>query len=211
MRAALCLALLAFAAPALADDTIADQAQKAFQLYAGGMSQQDFLSAKYGIDLFRNIAGNWVRLNGPDNKSGAETYGADTAKFCGGHGAFTLSSGDPLILTLTTNLAGSNFSQTYTLIGGSTFAEHTDPGPYLEAAGLGKDKTGDQADEQRGLLLSLANGLVQIYRPSADILVLTRDRGYPVVMARCPASPAPATPPASSAEPSSASSSEAKP
>ena len=53
MRAALCLALLAFAAPAFADDTIADQAQKAFQLYAGGLSQQDFLSAKYGNDLFR--------------------------------------------------------------------------------------------------------------------------------------------------------------
>ena len=185
MRAAICLALLAFAAPALADDTIADQAQKAFQLYAGGLSQQDFLTAKYGNDLFQGIAGNWVRLNGPDNKSGAETYGADTTKFCASHAAITLISLSPLALTLTTNLAGANFNQTYTMVAGSTFAEHTEPGPYLHAAGLGPDKTGDAADQQRAFLLSLANGQVQIYRPSPDILVMTRERGYPVVMARC--------------------------
>ena len=51
-----------------------------------------------------------------------------------------------MVTTLTTNLAGPNFSQPYSLIAGSTFAEHTEPGPYLEAAGLGPDKTGDDYD-----------------------------------------------------------------
>ena len=195
MRAAICFALLALASPAAAADSIADQAQQAFQLYAGGLSQQAFLSAQYGNDLFKGIAGNWVRLNGPDNKSGVETYGTDTPKFCQSHAALTLASSSPLVLTLTTNLAGSNFTQSYALIAGATFAEHTDPAPYFEAAGLGPDKTGDTADQQRAVLLSLANGIVQIYRPSSDVLVMTRDRGYPVVMARCPATPAtPVTP-----------------
>ena len=188
--AALLLAILA--APAAAADTgIADQAKAAYAMYAGGLSQQDFATARYGKALFADIAGNWVRLNGPDT-SGIETYGADTEKFCQTAAALTLSSSSSLTLTLKTNLKGGNFSQQYTLIAGATFGEYTEPSAYLDAIGLGPEKTGDQADQQRAVLLSLANGLVQIYRPSADILVLTRDRGYPIVLARCPAGSAPA-------------------
>jgi hypothetical protein len=190
MRSALVSVCLFFAmssSPVLAEEGIADQAEHAYATYAGGLSQQAFLSAQYGEALLDHVAGNWVRLNGPDPKSGAETYGADTARFCQGQAALTLSSSGPLALTLTTNLKGTNFTQQYSLIAGSTFGEHTDPTTYLGALGLGPDKTGDAADQQRALLLSLANGLVQIYRPSADILVMTRDRGYPIGLARCPA------------------------
>lgn len=185
----LVLLLLTAATPVAAADTIADQAQAAYQTFAGGLSQQAFLGAQYGNDLFRNVAGDWVRLNGPANKSGVETYGADTQKFCQTQARLTLASDSPLTLSLTTNLKGENFSQQYTLIAGSTFGEHTDASAYLGAIGLGPDKTGDAADQQRALLLSVANGLVQIYRPSEDILVMTRDRGYPIVLARCPAAP----------------------
>lgn len=185
---AACLLLISLTSHAAAAETIADQAQHAYGVFAGGLSQQAFLSAEHGQTALRNIAGNWVRLNGPDNKTGTETYGADTEKFCKTSAALTLASPTPLSLTLTTNLKGSNFSQSYELIAGSTFGEHTDPVSYLAAVGLGPDKTGDGFDQQRALVLSLANGLVQIYRPSDDILVLTRDRGYPIVLARCPAS-----------------------
>ena len=188
--AALLLALLAAPATA-ADTTIADQAKNAYSAFAGGLSQEDFLSARYGKSLFFNVAGNWVRLNGPDNASGMETYGADTDKFCKTNAALTLTSPGPFSLVLTTNLKGGNFSQQYTLVAGSTFGEYTEPTAYLDAVGAGPEKTGDQADQQRALLLSLANGLVQIYHPSADILVMTRDRGYPIVLARCPAGAAP--------------------
>jgi hypothetical protein len=181
------LPLLAAPAFAAEDPGIADQASTAYQLYAGGMSQQAFMGAKYGGRLFDGIAGNWVRLNGPDPKTGIETYGVDTAKFCTSAAALTLASPTPFTLTLSTNLKGNNFAQEYTLVAGSTFGEYTDPAPYLNAVGLGPEKAGDQADQQRALLLSLANGLVQIYRPSADILVMTRDRAYPIVLARCPA------------------------
>ena len=187
MRPAIVLLALALATPAIAADGIADQAEQAYAMFAGGLSQQAFLSAQYGDRLLSNVAGNWVRLNGPDPKSGAETYGADTARFCQSQAALTLKSDTPFTLTLTTNLKGANFSQQYSLIAGSTFGEHTDPAAYLGTLGLGPDKTGDAADQQRALLLSLANGLVQIYRPSPDILVMTRDRGYPIVLARCPA------------------------
>ena len=184
---AICLLLAVLTAPALAaDDTIADQAERAYSVFAGGLSQQGFLSAHYGDKVFGNIAGNWVRLNGPDNKTGIETYGSDREKFCKSQAAVTLASPSTVTMTLTTNLKGGNFSQTYSLIAGSTFGEHTDPGPYLSAVGLGPDKTGDAADQQRALLLSLTNGLVQIYRPSDDVLVMTRDRGYPIVLVRCP-------------------------
>jgi len=194
MRVApLCFAVLAVMSPARADDTIADQASRAYELFAGGLSQQGFLGAEYGDKVFAGIAGDWVRLNGPDPKMGIETYGTDTQKFCATPAALTLSSANPLSMTLTTNLKGANFSQIYTLIAGSTFGEHTDAEAYLTAIGLGADKTGPNIEQQRALLLSLANGLVQIYRPSADILVMTRDRGYPIVLARCPKpQPAPA-------------------
>ena len=185
LRAA-CLLLCLTVLPATAADSIADQAQSAYHAYAGGLSQRLFLSAQYGQTALLGVAGQWVRLNGPDNKSGAESYGADTTKFCASPAALTLSSPDPLTLTLGTNLKGPNFTQTYTLIAGTTFGEHTEAVPYLTAIGLGPDKAGDTVDQQRALALSVANGLVQIYRPSEDILVMTRDRGYPTVLARCP-------------------------
>jgi len=212
MRAVLlCLAILAFSAPSLAADTIADQASRAYAVFAGGLSQQGFLAAEYGNKLFDGIAGNWVRLNGPDPKMGIETYGSETAKSCASPAALTLSSAGPFSMTLTTNLKGGNFSQIYTLVAGSTFGEHTDPDAYLTAIGIGADKTGPNIEQQRALLLSLANGLVQIYRPSEDVLVMTRDRGYPIVLARCPTpTPAPAPEaPASSSAPADASSSSA--
>jgi hypothetical protein len=212
MRTAVfCLAVLAASAPAIAADTIADQASRAYAVFSGGLSQQGFLGAEYGNKLFEDIAGNWVRLNGPDPKMGIETYGSDTQKFCATPAAVTLSSPGPFSMTLTTNLKGANFSQVYTLVAGSTFGEHTDPDAYLTAIGIGADKTGPNIEQQRALLLSLANGLVQIYRPSEDILVMTRDRGYPILLARCP-SPPPGPAPqesASSSAPADASSSSA--
>jgi hypothetical protein len=215
MRAVIALVLLCAATtPALSQKSIADQAASAYGVFAGGLSQQDFLAGHYGAHVFDDIAGDWVRLNGPQPRTGIETYGADTERFCKSPAAVSLESDGPYTLTLTTNLKGPNFSQSYALIAGSTFGEHTDPWPYLDSIGLGKDKAGDAADQQRALLLSLANGLVQIYRPSHDILVMTRDRGYPIVLARCPApEPAPSSPegpgPAPSAPASDASSSSA--
>lgn len=208
MRAAVvCFAFLAAATPTIAAESIADQASRAYGLFAGGLSQEGFLGAHYGDKLFANIAGNWVRLNGPDPKMGIETYGGDTQKFCASPAAVTLNSIDPLSMTLTTNLKGDNFSQLYTLIAGATFGEHTEPGPYLKAIGLGPDKTSPNIEQQRALLLSLANGLVQIYRPSEDILVMTRDRGYPIVMARCPVETPPPDVSASASAPADTSSS----
>jgi hypothetical protein len=200
------VALIALASPAVAEESIADQAKKAYEIFAGGLSQQDFLAAHVGDKTFANIAGNWVRLNGPAPKTGIETYGTDTDKFCRSPAAITLGSPNPLVLTVSTNLKGPNFTQQYTLIAGTTFGEHTDPEPYLNALGLGPDKTGDQADAQRALLLSLTNGTVQIYRSSEDVLVIARERGYPIVLVRCP--PAQPSPPdTSSSEASSPASS----
>jgi hypothetical protein len=207
MRRLLPIALIALASPALAEETIADQAKRAYDVFAAGLSQQDFLAAHAGDKTFANIAGNWVRLNGPAPKTGIETYGTDTDKFCKSPAAITLASPNSLELTVTTNLKGPNFSQQYTLIAGTTFGEHTDPLPYLGALGLGPDKTGDQADAQRALLLSLTNGTVQIYRSSDDVLVIARERGYPIVLVRCPTEPATSTETSSPQASSSASSS----
>lgn len=178
--------LLALGSPALAADSIADQAQQAYGVFAGGQSQLDFLSAKFGSAIFKEVAGNWVSLNGPAPGTGVETYGADTEKFCKGTGTLALTSPNVLTMTLTAKPATVEFSQTYTLISGSTFAESTDPAPYFAAIGLGPDKVGVQFEQQRAVALSLANGIVQIYRPSEDILVITRDKGYPTILARCP-------------------------
>jgi hypothetical protein len=96
-----------------------------------------------------------------------------------------LSSPDPLTLKLLAQPAEAGFTQTYTLVAGATFSEYTDPVEYFAAIGL--DKPGPEHDRARAVALEFANGIVQIYRPSADILVITRDKAYPTVLARCPA------------------------
>ncbi len=184
---AIVLVLAGLISPALAADSIADQAQKAFAVFAGGQSQMDFNLARYGNVALTRITGKWIALGGPAAGTGIETYGTDTEKFCRGAGAVTLASPDPLTLTLSAKPATTAFSQTYTLIAGSTFSEYTDPDDYFAAIGLGSDKVGPEFDQGRAVALSLANGIVQIYRPSADILVITREAAYPTVLARCPA------------------------
>lgn len=184
-RIALCLFLLAI--PAQAAETIADQAKQAYELYAGGLSQPDYLSTRYGRDTLAGISGNWAKLNGPDPRTGIETYGNDTETACRGNAALTLASPNAYSMTLTTNLAANNLTQVYTLVAGATFAEHTDSTAYLDLIGLGASNNSPTAERQRALVLSSANGIVQIYRPSEDILVMTRERGYPTILARCPA------------------------
>lgn len=180
------LTALLLNAPAHAQTIIADQAQKAFDLFAGGLSQPDYVGGKATKVLFSNVAGKWVSLNGPAPRTGVETYGADTEKFCKGNGVLTLATPDAYTLSVTAQPGEVEFRQSYLLIAGSTFAEHTDPLGYFASIGLGPDKVGPQFDQQRILALSQANGVVQIYRPSADILVFHREKAYPSVLARCP-------------------------
>lgn len=186
MRFSAAIAFVLFALPALGADSIADQAQAAFDVFAAGKSQSDFATAGTGSVAFGGIAGRWVNLNGPAAETGIETYGPDTEKFCKTAAVFTLASPDAMTLTITAKPVGIEFGQVYTLIVGSTYSQYTEPSAYFAAIGLGPDKVGPEFDRSRALALSLANGVVQIYRPSSDILVITRDKGYPTVMARCP-------------------------
>ena len=187
MRLSALFAFALLATPVTAADSIADQARAAFEVFAGGKSQLDYSMNGYASVLLRDIAGKWVNLAGPEARTGFETYGADTEKSCKTPAALTLASPDPLTLTLSAKPAAAEFSQVYTLVAGSTFSEYTDPVPYFTAIGLGPDKTGPEADQRRAMALSLANGVVQIYRPSEDIVVIVRDKAYPTVLARCPA------------------------
>jgi hypothetical protein len=185
MRLSAVLAFALFALPASAADTIADQAQSAFATFAGGKSQVDFNLGRFGTVALANIAGKWVSLAGPPPGTGIGTYGADTEKACKSTAVLTLASPDPITLKLSAKPAESEFWQTYTLVAGTTFSQYTDPASYFAAIGL--DKTGAEYDQARAVALALANGIVQIYRPSEDILVITRDKAYPTVLARCPA------------------------
>ncbi|MEP7239646.1 MAG: hypothetical protein ABI697_02060 [Devosia sp.] len=179
-------ALSAFASPAIAADSVADQAQHAYDVFAASLSQRDFLSTEYGKAVFSGIDGRWARLAGPDAKTGIESYGADTDKVCKSTGAQVLHSPNPLVLDMTTTTTKGAFTQSYVLIAGSTFGEKTDLATYLVALGLGPGNTAPGVEQQRAFALSVINGVVEIYRPSPDILVLARDRGYPLLFARCP-------------------------
>lgn len=185
-RAVLSLLFALLTLPAAAADSIADQAQRAFDIFAGGLAQSDFMLARHGNTALGNVAGSWVRLGGPAAGTGIETYGADTEKYCKTSVVLELASPDVLTMNLTAHINGREFTQIYTLIAGATYLEYTDPLPYLSAIGLGPERTGEQADQRRALALSQANNTVQIYRASEDILVIARDRGYPTVLARCP-------------------------
>jgi hypothetical protein len=187
MRLSAVLAFALLSCPAAAADSIADQAEAAFGVFAGGKSQLDFNAAGYGGTALANIAGKWVSLSGPANGTGIETYGSDTDKACKSSAVLTLASPAAVTLTLSAKPLDVAFTQTFTLVAGSTFSEYTDPQSYFAAIGLGPDKTGAQYDQSRAMALSLANGIVQIYRPSEDIVVITRDKAYPTVLARCPA------------------------
>ena len=180
------LACLLVASPALAADSIADQAHAAYATFTGGLTQAQFLGAQYSRSALSDVDGTWAKLSGADNKTGVESYGADTDKACKAGLAPTLASPDPMTLAVTTRTPLGSVTQTYSFIGGTTFGEHVDVINYLNAIGLGLDKTSDAAATQRALALSIVNGIVQIYRPSPDILVVTRDRGFPLVLARCP-------------------------
>jgi hypothetical protein len=179
---------IALAVPAIAQaaDSVADQASRAFEIFAGGLSQPDFGTARYGRVLLAGIDGKWVSLNGPAPGTGIETYGPDRDKFCAGRAALTLGAPDPLTLSVTARPVEAEFTQTYTLISGSAFAERTDPASYFESIGLGADKVGPEMDQRRAVALSVANGTVHIFRPSDDILVIVRSGSYPTVLARCP-------------------------
>lgn len=185
MRLSAILAFALLALPASAADSIADQAQSAFATFAGGKSQMDYNLGRYGTVALANIAGKWVSLAGPAAGTGIETYGSDTDKSCKSPAVLTLASPDPLTLKLSAKPAEKGFTQTYTLVAGSTFSQYTDPAEYFAAIGL--DKPGPEYDQGRAVALGLANGIVQIYRPSDDILVIARDKAYPTVLARCPA------------------------
>ena len=187
MRLSAILAFVLLSLPASAADTIADQAQAAFGIFAGGKSQLDFNMGGYGGTALANIAGKWVSLGGPAAGTGIETYGSDTEKACKTSAVLSLASPNGITLTLSAKPRDAEFQQVYTLVAGSTFSQYTDPEPYFTAIGLGADKTGPQYDESRALALALANGIVQLYRPSDDILVIARDKVYPTVLARCPA------------------------
>ena len=188
MRHSVLFALAALLAnPSLAAESIADQASTAFEIFAGGKAQPDYASGGYGKSLFGDVAGSWVALSGPEPGSGIESYGADVDRNCATPAAFTLASPNPLTMTMTAKPLDKEFSQSYTLVAGSVFAERTEPEAYFAAIGLGPEKVGPEFDQRRAVALSLANSMVQIYRPSADIIVLTRGGGYPTVLARCPA------------------------
>jgi hypothetical protein len=188
MRLSAALAFALIALPAAAADSIADQASAAYSIFAAGKSQPDFLVSGTGSVVLSDIAGTWVSLNGPAPGTGVETYGTDTAKFCQTAGVLTLASPDVLTMTLSAKPGTTAFSQTYTLVAGTTYSQYTEPGPYFAAIGLGLEKTGAQFDQSRALALELANGIVQLFRPSDDILVIARDKAYPTILARCPRS-----------------------
>ncbi|HWA18031.1 MAG TPA: hypothetical protein VG757_03480 [Devosia sp.] len=175
---------LVLASPAAAQ-TVADQAERAYRVFAGGYSQPDFLGGRLAESLFEGATGKWARLSGPNGKTGVETYGPDRDRICSTGQAITIAIEGRFGASILSVAPSGNFTQHYTLVAGSTFAEHTDADEYLAAIGLGPDKTGANFDQRRALALVLVNGLVQIYRPSSDVIVITRDRGYPVLLARC--------------------------
>jgi hypothetical protein len=181
----LAFALLSF--PASAADSIADQAQRAFDVFAAGKSQLGYVNGEYGKAVLANIAGKWVRLGGPSSQTGIETYGADTERACGSPAVLALASSNPVTLTIAAEPLDASFSQIFTLVAGSTFSVYTEPESYFTAIGLGADKIGPEYDQQRAFALSGANGIVHVYRPSEDILVIAREKDYPTVLARCPA------------------------
>jgi hypothetical protein len=185
MRLIVLLALLLVVASPASAQSVADQTERAYRIFAGGYSQGDFLGGRFGETVFDGAAGKWARLNGPNGKTGVETYGPDRDRICGAGQGVTIAVDGRYGAHFLSVAPTGTFTQNYTLVAGSTFAEHTDAEEYLAAIGLGPDKTGAKIDQQRAVALVLVNGLVQIYRASADVIVITRDRGYPVLLARC--------------------------
>jgi hypothetical protein len=185
MHLVLSLAMLLAMTSYASAQSVADQTERAYRTFAGGLSQGDFLGGRYGEAVFSGAAGRWARLLGPNGKTGVETYGADRDRICASEQAVAITVDGKYGASILNTAPAGTFVQNYTFVAGPTFAEHTDVAAYLGAVGLGPDKVGVKFDQQRAVALVLVNGLVQIYRPSPDVIVLTRDRGYPILFARC--------------------------
>jgi hypothetical protein len=72
----------------------------------------------------------------------------------------------------------------YSDLGGGTYVLYTDPEAYLDRLGLA-DVKDESLQQTRYMSLRFHAGIVSIYRPSADVLVIAPIAGRPSIMVRC--------------------------
>jgi hypothetical protein len=184
MRALLVMtSFLGIATPALAADTsVYDQymaVAPAFSVDAG--SPYDYMTRKPD-EIMTGIAGRWFPISNLAPKSN------DTSLFqkvCDRTGV-TVAITSPLSMTFT--MAGGStgpVTSTYVVRGGSSFGVTVDPVALSKRLGLDIDDP-----QKRALMInSLANsnGLATIIRPSADVMIVETNFGFPIIYGRCPA------------------------
>jgi hypothetical protein len=72
----------------------------------------------------------------------------------------------------------------YSDLGGGNYVQYTDPEAYLDRLGLA-DVTDESRNQAKYMSLRFHAGMVSIYRPSADVLVIAPIAGRPSIMLRC--------------------------
>jgi hypothetical protein len=72
----------------------------------------------------------------------------------------------------------------YSDLGGGNYVQYTDPEAYLDRLGLA-DVQDESRNQAKYMSLRFHAGMVSIYRPSADVLVIAPIAGRPSIMLRC--------------------------
>jgi hypothetical protein len=179
-------AFAALAAPADAQQTLAEQVAAARDAFMGGLTSDQFRNGSYYQQLTDGLGGTYVELSATIDTADAAGIRRQQDALCGTN-AFTVTVTPPLGLFITRG-AGEKIQYTYT--GGATFLPAIDIIGFAQA---NPDVRGSAATD----LLNRIGEPVSIWRPSRDVFVIT-GRDVPDVFVRCTRSasrPAPAPAP----------------
>ncbi len=158
-----------------------------FGIFASGAVSTRFPAVKpWQRGYLRTLRAKWARLSGPDPKTGVESYGGDTGReYAPAPQAVTIATPAPLTADFRQHCRWRQlhpdlqFRRRRDLLRNiSTLEPHS--GGTRSRLGQGWTTPSSSSGSRR---CRSSTGLVQIYRPSPDILVLTRDQRLSLILA----------------------------
>jgi hypothetical protein len=170
------------AADTLPASTLFDQYHAATTAFLNGAAIGDFGDFYVTVhkQILQGIEGTWVPLNYLEPKDGDFDL---IRSACKRNGLALSAQGDYTLKMTRQPGRATEVSSYFVEKVGSWFVESTDAAALFRYLGVDGDKVSDQI---RGTSLAGSNGIVNILRPSADILVEEPLFEAPTILGRCP-------------------------
>jgi hypothetical protein len=169
------------------DAALIDQLGAARQAFMSGQTNDTLMDGGYYQAVTTDLAGSWIEaalFDQAEPAKLAEYISGSCERF-----PTAIVASDLFTLTMTLVARNISVATNYVYVGGTSFVAQTDVREQLTRLGI-IDRL---ATNLQGALFSLAagNGVVDVYRPSADTIVITANRSPPRILLRCsPTTPA---------------------